>query len=428
MVESSPPSSVSELQSFIGSVNYFRKFIPNLASLLSPLYRLLKKNVPWQWTKTEDDAFRKLKDALCSTEVLAYYSPDQPLVLQTDASGVGLGAVLLQRNGNGDLLPVADASRTLTKAECNYSNIERESLALVFGTSRFRQYLLSRSFTLETDHHPLVKLFGMREGVPCLVSTRLKKWKLNLAAYDYTIRYIPGKRNVMADFMSRNPISSPAGQAETIDDAQVLFIEEELIDAQTIIAETKKDPVLSKVLQFTVNGWAEKVDDSLLQPYFSKRWELSVSNDVLFWNDRVVIPTSLRLPLLHELHAEHSGSVRMNRVARRYFWWPKMDDEIEQTTQHCANCQEQARRPTKSYATWTWPSGPWRRIHVDFAGPFLGKMFLIVVDAYSKYLDVIPMATATSAGTISISKCDFPAMSSSAAIMTSMLCCLHQQV
>ena len=112
MVESSPPSSVSELQSFIGSVNYVRKFIPNLASLLSPLYRLLKKNVPWQWTKTEDDAFRKLKDALCSTEVLAYYSPDQPLVLQTDASGVGLGAVLLQRNGNGDLLPVAYASRT----------------------------------------------------------------------------------------------------------------------------------------------------------------------------------------------------------------------------------------------------------------------------------------------------------------------------
>ena len=109
MVESSPPSSVSELQSFIGSVNYVRKFIPNLASLLSPLYRfILKKNVPWQWTKTEDDAFRKLKDALCSTEVLAYvyYSPDQPLVSQTDASGLGLGAVLLQRNGNGDLLPV----------------------------------------------------------------------------------------------------------------------------------------------------------------------------------------------------------------------------------------------------------------------------------------------------------------------------------
>ena len=96
MVGSSSPSSVSELQSFNGSVNYVRRFIPNLAGLLSPLHRLLKKNVPWQWTKTEDEAFRKLKDALCSTEVLAYYSPDQPLVLQTDASSVGLGAVLLQ--------------------------------------------------------------------------------------------------------------------------------------------------------------------------------------------------------------------------------------------------------------------------------------------------------------------------------------------
>ena len=104
MVEANPPTSVSELQSFIGSVIYVRIFIPNLASLLEPPYRLLQKDVTWQWTPVEHEAFCKLKDALRSTEVLTYFSPDGTLVLQTNAPGVGLGAVLLQTNEEGELL------------------------------------------------------------------------------------------------------------------------------------------------------------------------------------------------------------------------------------------------------------------------------------------------------------------------------------
>eukprot|EP00117_Sycon_ciliatum_P047528 scpid79697/ scgid33944/ Uncharacterized protein K02A2.6 len=207
-------------------------------------------------------------------------------------------------------------------------------------------------------------------------------------------------QNVMADFMSRKPVSESLVSEAEMEETQVLFIEDELIDAQTIVGEIKSDPVLSQVLHYTLNGWPEKVNNVDLQPFFAKRWELSVADNVLLWNDRVVIPMSLRVILLNELHSEHTGAVRMKRIARRYFWWPKIDEAIEETTKQCMVCQEQARKPTKSYATWSWPSGPWRRLHLDFAGPFLGKMFLIVVDAYSKYLEVIPMSTATSAGTI----------------------------
>ena len=399
MVNANAPTSVSELQSFIGSANYVRKFIPNFARIMAPLYALLKKDTVWRWSDSEQTAFLTIKNALCSTEVLAHYSAGLEHVLQCDASGTGLGAVLLQKNENGDYQPISYASRLLNKAERNYSNIERESLALVFGATKFRQYLLGKKFVLETDHKPLVKLFGMQEGVPFLVSSRLKKWKLLLSAYDYTIQHIAGKANVLADFMSRKPISGNPSTPE-LGETRVLFIEDELIDAQVVLNATGDDPVLERVRHYTLNGWPEHVKKVELQPYFVKRWELSIVNDVLLWNERVVIPMALRAMLLSELHSEHTGAVRMKRMARRYFWWPKMDDEIEDTTKMCATCQEQARKPSKSYATWSWPSGPWRRLHIDFAGPFMGKMFLVIVDAYTKYLEIVPMTHATSTGTI----------------------------
>ena len=109
---------------------------------------------------------------------------------------------------------------------------------------------------------------------------------------------------------------------------------------------------------------------------------------------------SFRLIFLNDLHAEHFGMTKMKQMARRYLWSPKVDHDIECTVKSCARCQEQAKNPAKKTGTWTWSNGPWKRLHIDFAGPFMGKMFLVVVDAYSKYLDVVPMDHATSATTI----------------------------
>ena len=402
-----PPTSVSELQSFIGSATYLQRFIPRFADIMVPLYSLLKKGSFWKWASEEQTAFDEVKEALCSTSVLAHYSTDKDLFLQTDASGVGLGAVLFQREPTGEVRPVGYASRTLTKAEKNYSNIERESLALVYGATKFRQYLLGRPFVLRTDHRPLLKLFGHNEAVPMLVSTRMKKWRLVLSAYNYQMEYEPGKENVFADFMSRKPLDGVPSKSETCT-SQVLFVDRdvEIVKAATVVAKTKRDPMLSQVLRYTNGGWPESVAPDLL-PYFVKRWELTVSDGMLLWNDRVVIPASLRDMLVTDLHSEHLGAVRMKRLAQRYMWWPKIDENIETVVKECAVCQENAKMPSKNYATWSWPVGPWQRIHLDFAGPFMGKMFLVLVDAYSKFLDVIPMNQATSATTIKALQRDF---------------------
>ena len=112
----------------------------------------------------------------------------------------------------------------------------------------------------------------------------------------------------------------------------------------------------------------------------------------------MVIPESLRTILLKDLHAEHLGMVKMKQLARKYLWWPRLDKEIEETVKLCTACQETAKAPPSSQrASWSWPAGPWKRLHLDFAGPYQGKTFLVIVDAYSKLIEVVSISQATTA-------------------------------
>lgn len=393
-----PPSNITELQSFIGMANYLRQFISNFAEITSPLYKLLRKNVSWHWGVEEQRAFVKIKASITSEQVLRHYDPNAPLELQADASSIGVGAVILQPE-NGTLKPVAYASRVLTDAEKKYSQIEKESLAIVFGVTKFRQYLLGRHFTLKTDHKPLITLCGEHKSIPQMASSRIKRWSLLLAAYDYTIEFIPGKENYCADYLSRSPVEGKP-TIEEKETVQVLFTQEEVIKADVVASETRKDPVLKKVLFYTRYGWTDQPTEEL-KPYYSKRLDISTEDDKLIWNERVIIPSSLREILLNDLHAEHLGIVKTKQLARMYLWWPGIDRDIENRVKECLTCQETAKKPPDTQqAKWSWPAGPWKRLHLDFAGPYEGKMFLVIVDAYSKYLEIVPMTTTTSSKTI----------------------------
>lgn len=335
---------------------------------------------------------------ITSEKVLRHYDPKAPLVLQVDASMMGVGAVMLQPE-KGTLKPVAFGSRVLTDAEKKYSQIEKESLAIVFGVTKFRQYLLGRHFTLKTDHKPLITLCGEHKPIPQMASSRIKRWTLLLTAYDYTIEFIPGKENNCADFLSRSPIEGNASSEEK-ETVQVLFTNEEVIKAEVVASETRKDPILKKVLYYTRFGWNDQPTEELL-PYYNKRLDITTEDDKLVWNDRVIIPTSLREILLNDLHTEHLGIVKTKQLARKYMWWPLIDRDIENKVKECLVCQETAKKPSETQqAKWSWPAGPWKRLHLDFAGPYEGKMFLVIVDAYSKYLEIVPMTTTTSSNTI----------------------------
>ena len=194
------PETKKQLRSFLGLAGYYRRFIPNFASKASPLTDKTKGKEPnrIQWSEKEEEAFRTLKESLSEAPILCLPDVQQEFIARTDASSTGLGAVLLQRNEEGMKLPVAYASRKLLPRERNYSTIERECLALIWGISKFQVYLEGKEFVLETDHQPLLYL----NRTKC-INSRVMRWALALQPYRFRVEAIPGSENIAADFLSR---------------------------------------------------------------------------------------------------------------------------------------------------------------------------------------------------------------------------------
>ena len=185
------PSNAAELSSYLGLLRYYMRFLPDLSTVLHPLDALKKDNVAWNWTKECDAAFEESKKMIMNAPVLTHYDVNKPLSLACDAS-YGLGAVLSHRMQTGEEKPVAFASRKKTEAECNYSQIEREALAIILGIKKLHQYIWGRRFTLETDHKPLVTILGPKTGIPSLAAARLQRWAVLLAGHTYDIVYKKG--------------------------------------------------------------------------------------------------------------------------------------------------------------------------------------------------------------------------------------------
>ena len=205
-----PPTNISELRRFLGMVNQLSKFSPGLAEKTKPLRDLLSTKNQWMWGQAQEDAMKKVKEALSSSEVLALYDPSRETILSADASSYGLGAVLRQKQPNGDLRPVAYISRALTETEQRYAQIEKEALAATWACERFQNYLLGMHFSIETDHKPLVPLLSSKnlDEMPI----RVQRFRLRLMRYSYSISHVPGKELSTADTLSRAPATEPTDQ------------------------------------------------------------------------------------------------------------------------------------------------------------------------------------------------------------------------
>ena len=180
------PKNQQELRSFLGLVQYYRKFIPNLSTLVHPLNELLKAGKSWRWTPDCKSAFTAAKEKLSQAPILAHFDPAVPLRLAGDASAYGIGAVLSHLYHDGTERPIAYASRTLTSSERNYTQLEKEALSLVFGIKKFHPYIYGREFQLLTDHKPLTTILGPKAGIPSLAAARLQRWALLLSSYPST--------------------------------------------------------------------------------------------------------------------------------------------------------------------------------------------------------------------------------------------------
>ena len=392
IVDAPSPHDVPQLKLLLGLVNYYGKFLPNLSTTLAPLYKLLRQGVKWQWKSEEATALAKVKEALQSPNLLVHFDSAKPLLLACDASPVGVGAVLSHRLDDGTEKPISYASRTLSAAERKYSQLDKEALAIIFGVKHYHQYLYGREFVILSDHKPLKHIFNASKSTPAMASARIQRWAILLGGYHYRIEYKSGQQNANADAFSRLPLSTTPLEIPTPPEVihMMELIDTTPVSVSQIRTQTAHDPTLSRVKELVMNGWtATHTLPPEFQPFVTRELELSIQNDCLLWGSRVIVPPKLRDRVLQELHNSHPGSSRMKSLARQYIWWPGLNQAIENMVKSCKICQGTRNKPpSATLHPWDWPQKPWQRVHADYAGPFLGRMFLILVEANTKWVDI----------------------------------------
>jgi transposase InsO family protein len=406
IVKMPAPKNVKELEAFIGKINYYGSFISNFSTKCQVLNRLRQSNVSWNWDPDCQKAFTKLLEEIANSTTLVHFDPKLPVVLATDASQYGLGAVLMHRYADGSERPIAHASKTLTPTERNYSQVEKEAYSIIYGVKKFHQYLAGRIFELNTDHRPLLTIFNPTKPLPVATANRLQRWAMFLMTYTYNIHFKPTQAHANADALSRLPIADNSFSSDE-DSLQINYLQTELMEqwpvkATEIEAATKADETLRIVYGFIRTQWPNKKPvNSKLVPYYNHRYSLSVINGCILRDTQVIIPHALQRRVLQMLHRTHQGTVKMKQLARSYCWWPGIEKCITEIAQSCNICSRMQVMPKQEYKNWEEPEKVWSRVHMDFAGPLWGSKWLIVIDAKSKFPIVADMGNDTTAGNLS---------------------------
>ena len=216
-----------------------------------------------------------------------------------------MGAVLSHLMLDGTERPIAYGSRTLTKAERNYAQIEREAAAIIFGIKKFHSYIYGRKFTLITDHKPLTTVFSPKYSLSALVAARLQRWAIILSTYQYDVEFRPTNKHANADGLSQLPLKVTTEDALT--QAASQQIEKLPVRADKIAQLTANDAILSKVVSFVQQGWPNQVQNEL-KPYFIRRHELTVEANCLLWGRKVIVPEKSRSGK-NEIHCQNTCMV-----------------------------------------------------------------------------------------------------------------------
>ena len=399
------PTNITELRRVLGMINFLGRFLPHLSEVLKPVTELLEKDKAWTWGEPQRLAMGRAKDLLTSAPTLVHYDLSKPTVVSADASSYGIGAVILQDHG-GTLKPIAFCSRTLSSAERGYAQIEKECLASIWACEKFSRYLVGLdSFTLQTDHKPLVPLINSKD----LHETPIRCQRMLIRFLRFNVRAVhtPGKNLVIADTLSRSPVVEPdEGKLSRDVEAHVDSVASSwpVSDARLdrIAHESKGDSVLKEVLQYTASGWPRYKDDVApeLQKFYEHRGELSVHRGLLLRGSRIVIPARMQDEILDKLHHGHLGIAKCRERAKSTVWWPGISQQIKNTVANCQKCEE--RRPTQvkePLVTRELPERPFQEVSTDLF-EFKKQHYVVLVDAYSRYIEIANLRQQTTSESV----------------------------
>ena len=399
------PQNLKELRTFLGFMQYLDKFMPNMANVSAPLRQLLEKNIEWHWDKEQEESFNALKSMASCTPVLGYNDHEKSITLSVDTSSKGLGAVILQEGK-----PIAYASRALTPTQERYAQIEKETLAIVYGAQKFHQYIFDKSVEVQSDHKPLEHIFSKPLHQAPL---RIQKMLMSLQRYDLKVGYKQGAEMYIADALNKAYL--PETNESLVPELEVneVNLTAHLPISPGKYAEFKKataEDQVMQLLQDTVfDGWpntkAELPVD--IRPYWTYRDEVSCVDGLLFKGNKLVVPHALRAQMLDKIHESHQGIVKCKQRARDILFWPGMSAQIEDRVAKCNTCSQYQRAHAKEpmVASET-PDRPWAKVGADLF-EHKGTTYLLTIDYYSKWIEVDKLDNLTSKNTISYLKSQF---------------------
>ena len=392
----SAPTNKKELESFLGLANFYNRYLPKYSELIEPFAHLRKKNNDFVWTGEQEKAFNKLKRALVEKPVVKVFDPKKELTLTTDASERAVSAILSQDNH-----PVMYLSRRLTKAEINYSNIEKEALAIVWSTQRARQFLLGRKFLLKSDHRPLEFIFNPRKELPKVTSARILRWAIRLMDFDFDIMYVKGNTIPHVDALSRLRFDEEDGEIQ--DSEGILhWVETDVLPTKRLQEETMQDPILNGIsYRIRKNAWSNC--SMAERPYKEVRHKLTMDKGIICNGDLVVPPRRMRKEIIKSIHDDvHGGITATQKRLKLEAWWPGYSRDIEDYIKKCPKCTEIKDFPQKNTHSWPKEKQPWDRVHIDHAYVNGIGLLLILVDSFSGWPEIVQVRDRKAATIIQI--------------------------
>ncbi|XP_033333276.2 uncharacterized protein LOC117224434 [Megalopta genalis] len=376
------PRNVKEVRQFLGLAGYFRRFIRNFACKVAPLTKLLRKNVPWEWGTKESEVVKEVKRILVDRPVLAIYSPSLTTEVHTDASAIGLGAILFQKHG-GENRVVAYFSRKTTVEEQRYHSYDLETLAVVVALKTFRVYLLGIKFTIVTDCSAVRATAAKKDIQP-----RVARWWIYMQDFTFDIVYRPGTKLAHVDYLSRNPVECCA-----ID----------ITEAEWIKVAQLQDPSLEVVRKILESKDIQPETKQYFDKYILKKGVLFRKTER---GNKWVVPSMSRFQVVRYCHDEqgHFAVDGTLEKVREHYWFKGMRRFVTKYVKACLNClyyknpggkKPGLLHPIEKIAV------PFHTVHLDHVGPFVrsqkrNTQVLTVIDGFTKFCILEPVRDTSS--------------------------------